>query len=148
MAGYDISVWGMSGPSKPPIILAGTRLLAVDDEPQVARFVAAAAEELGCEAASTSSAESFQATYKLRVPDIVVLDLNLEGADGIELIRFLAQEQSSALILVLSGFDSRVVEAAVRLGCALGLNMGEPLTKPIMVQDLADAIENGAASLH
>jgi CheY-like chemotaxis protein len=138
----------MSEPPPPPISLARTRLLVVDDEPQVARFVTQAAEELGCEATSTGTAEGFQATYKLRVPDVVVLDLALEGADGIELIRFLAQERSAALILVLSGFDTRVVEAAVRLGCALGLNMGEPLVKPIMVQDLADAIANGGASVH
>jgi DNA-binding response OmpR family regulator len=148
MTGSGYSVWSMSGESAPPITLARTRLLAVDDEPQVARFVAQAAEALGCAAESTSTAEGFRTTYKRLLPDVVVLDLNLCGADGIELIRFLAQEESSALVLVLSGFDTRVVEAAVRLGLALGLNMGEPLAKPILVDDLAAAIRNGGTAIH
>ncbi|HEX8449982.1 MAG TPA: hypothetical protein VF652_10370, partial [Allosphingosinicella sp.] len=51
------------------------RLLLIDDELSVARFIAHAAEECGFEAIITVSAESFRNQYTACDPDVVVLDL-------------------------------------------------------------------------
>jgi hypothetical protein len=42
---------------------------------------------------------------------------------------------------MLSGFDERVLEAAVRLGRSVGLRMTPPLAKPVTVDDLLAAID-------
>jgi hypothetical protein len=47
--------------------------------------------------------------------------------DGVELLRFLADEDFRAPVLIVSGFDRRVLESAFRLGEALGLNMAGPV---------------------
>jgi CheY-like chemotaxis protein len=117
------------------------RLLVIDDEPMIARFVAHAAEAHGIETAMTISADGFRRDYDRHDPDIVVLDLAMPGGDGIELLRFLAGRGSRAAIVMLSGFDERVLEAAVRLGRSVGLRMTPPLAKPVTVDDLLAAID-------
>jgi DNA-binding response OmpR family regulator len=124
---------------------ARRRLLLIDDELSVARFIAHAAEESGYEAIITVTAESFRSQYLACDPDVVVLDLALPRSDGIELLRFLAEEKSRALVLPISGFDERVLEAAMRLGMALGLRMGGPLQKPVRLQQLIDAMQGREA---
>ncbi|HEX9948358.1 MAG TPA: response regulator [Allosphingosinicella sp.] len=121
------------------------RLLLIDDELSVARFIAHAAEECGYEAIITVTAESFRSQYLTCDPDVVVLDLALPRSDGVELLRFLAEEKCRALVLPISGFDGRVLEASMRLGTALGLRMAGPLQKPVRLQQLMDAIQGREA---
>jgi DNA-binding response OmpR family regulator len=121
------------------------RLLLIDDELSVARFIAHAAEECGYEALITVTAESFRSQYLACDPDVVVLDLALPRSDGVELLRFLAEEKSRALVLPISGFDERVLEAAMRLGTALGLRMTGPLQKPVRLQQLMEAMQGREA---
>jgi DNA-binding response OmpR family regulator len=128
------------GPVKVPA--PRPRLLLIDDELMVARFIAHAAEECGYEAVVTVSAESFRSQFKATEPDVVVLDLALPGSDGVELLRFLAEESCAAPVLLISGFDTRVLDAAMRLGSALGLRMAGPLTKPVRLQELMDALKS------
>ena len=112
------------------------RLLLVDDDPAVGRFLAHAAEECGLEAIVTVTAENFRSRYRDARPGIIVLDLALPGSDGVELLRFLAEEKSRARVILISGFDTRVLEAAMRLGAAMGLRMAEPLHKPVRLEQL------------
>ncbi|HEX8308740.1 MAG TPA: response regulator [Allosphingosinicella sp.] len=125
--------------------VARRRLLLIDDELSVARFIAHAAEECGYEAIITVTAESFRSQYLACDPETVVLDLALPRSDGVELLRFLAEEKSAALVLPISGFDGRVLEAAMRLGTALGLRMAGPLQKPVRIQQLMDAMKGREA---
>jgi DNA-binding response OmpR family regulator len=112
------------------------RLLVIDDEPALAEFVATVAEECGFEPILATDYEAFHAAVRSDRPDMVALDLGMPGMDGIELLRFLAEEDSQAPVLIISGFDRRVLEAAFRLGEALGLRMLGPLEKPIRFQQL------------
>ena len=123
-----------------PRACARPRLLVIDDELSVARFLAHAAEECGYEAVVTVTAETFCAQYKAIDPEVIVIDLALPRSDGVELLRFLAGEKCGALVLLVSGFDARVLDAAMRLGQALGLRMAGPLAKPVRLQELMDAI--------
>lgn len=124
----------------PPAARHRRKVLVVDDEPRVARVVAHAADMCGCQASIAVSSAAFQAEYERDPPDVVLLDLSLPGADGVELLRFLAERKARCPIFIVSGFDGRVVESAVRLGTALGLRMGGYLTKPITLGELDDAL--------
>jgi CheY-like chemotaxis protein len=72
---------------------------------------------------------------------MVALDLGMPGMDGVELLRFLADEDYRDPVLIISGFDRRILDSAFRLGSALGLQMVGPLEKPARLEEL-EAILN------
>jgi len=112
------------------------RLLLIDDEPALADFVASAAVEAGFEPEITSEDQQFRDEFLRQRPDMVALDLGMPGMDGVELLRFLAREDYRSPVLIVSGFDRRVLESAFRLGEALGLTMAGPLEKPVRLEAL------------
>ncbi len=112
------------------------RLLLIDDEPALADFVASVARDCGFEAVLTSTNEGFREALLAEAPDMIALDLGMPGMDGVELLRFLAGQECRAPVLIISGFDRRVLESAFRLGEALGLKMAGPLEKPVRAEAL------------
>lgn len=116
------------------------RLLLIDDEPALAEFLASAAEESGFEPVTTERDQQFRDAFISQRPDMVALDLGMPGMDGIELIRFLAAQNYSAPVLIVSGFDRRVLESAFRLGEALGLTMVGPVEKPVRFEVLEEML--------
>ena len=112
------------------------RLLLIDDEPVLAEYMASAARECGFDPIQTSEDEQFRSEFVKQLPDMVALDLGMPGMDGVELLRFLADQHYRSPVLIVSGFDRRVLESAFRLGEALGLTMAGPLEKPVRLEDL------------
>jgi DNA-binding response OmpR family regulator len=122
------------------------RLLVIDDEPTLADFVAQVAEECGFVPILTANDQEFRDAVRQERPDMVALDLGMPGMDGVELLRFLAEEDSRAPVLIISGFDRRVLESAFRLGEALGLHMIGPLEKPVRFQELERVLKEMRSS--
>ncbi|MEO6360800.1 MAG: response regulator [Sphingomicrobium sp.] len=122
--------------------MAQPRLLLIDDDPALGDFLAEAARECGIEAIQTSEDQRFRSEFLAQRPDMVALDLGMPGMDGVELLRFLAEQAYEAPVLIISGFDRRVLESAFRLGEALGLTMAGPVSKPARLEEL-EAVLNG-----
>lgn len=116
-------------------------LLLIDDEPAFGRFIAHAAEVGGYQAHLTISAEPFMAQYRALRPDVVAIDLQMPHVDGVQLLRFLSEEKCTAPVIIVSGFDRRVLDSSMRLGSALGLNMVGPLEKPVRLQAFLDLLD-------
>ncbi|HYG29595.1 MAG TPA: response regulator [Allosphingosinicella sp.] len=116
------------------------RLLIVDDEPAIAEVIESVAAGRGYEVTTTGDAEAFMAAAAALDPDVIVLDLSLPHTDGVELLRLLAESGCRARILIVSGFDERVLETSGRLGAALGLDVAGTLNKPIRVAELRSAL--------
>ena len=121
------------------------RLLLIDDEPALAAFVAKAADLCGFEPIIADQDQHFRDTFLKQRPQMVALDLGMPGMDGVELLRFLGNEGYEDPVLIISGFDRRVLESAYRLGEALGLQMVGPLEKPARLEEL-EAILNQVKS--
>ena len=115
---------------------ADPKLLLIDDEPALADYLADAARINGFEPIIARDDSDFKALLVSEKPQMVAIDLGMPGMDGVELLRFLAHEQFTAPVLIISGFDSRVLESAFRLGEALGLKMVGPLEKPTRLDDI------------
>ena len=116
------------------------QLLLIDDEPALADFVASAAREIGFRPTITSNDASFRAEFQAKRPDAVAMDLGMP-VDGVELLRFLADEDFAGPVLIISGFDRRVLESAFRLGEAQGLQMAGPLEKPVRLEELENLLK-------
>jgi len=120
--------------------LFGNRLLAVDDEPSIGRLIKRVAESLGFDVVVTEDPAIFAKTARQWHPTVIMLDLNIPGTDGIQLLRTLAADKSAAHVVLTSGADGRILEAAQRLGRERGLNMGGLLQKPVRIETLRDLL--------
>jgi DNA-binding response OmpR family regulator len=127
--------------------MAQPRLLLIDDEPALAQFLATAAEDCGFQPVITSRDQDFREELIADRPDMVALDLGMPGMDGVELLRFLSEQDFKAPVLIVSGFDRRVLESAFRLGEALGLTMVGPLEKPVRLEELETVLAQLRATM-
>ncbi|MFL6720556.1 MAG: response regulator [Sphingomonas sp.] len=123
------------------------RLLLIDDEPTLADFLANAATASGFDPIVTARDQDFRDAFEANHPEMVALDLGMPGMDGVELIRFLADQKYRGPVLIVSGFDRRVLESAFRLGEALGLNMVGPVEKPVRFDELEELLAKVKAML-
>jgi DNA-binding response OmpR family regulator len=127
--------------------MAQPRLLLIDDEPALGEYLASAAESCGFEPVITVRDDEFRESFANSRPDMVAIDLGMPGADGVELIRFLADQEYRAPVLIVSGFDRRVLDSAFRLGEALGLTMAGPVEKPVRLEKLEGMLTELRATL-
>lgn len=123
------------------------RLLLIDDEPALADFLATAARECGYEPAIARNEPDFRHRFNECRPDLVALDLGMPDTDGVEFLRFLAEQEFRSPVLIISGFDRRVLESAFRLGEALGLHMVGPVEKPARFEELEELLNRLKPSL-
>lgn len=123
------------------------RLLLIDDEPALADFLATAARECGFEPAIARDESEFRSQFAESRPQMVALDLGMPETDGVEYLRFLAEEQYREPVLIISGFDRRVLDSAFRLGEALGLHMAGPVEKPARLEELEKVLNGLRPSL-
>jgi len=123
------------------------RLLLIDDEPALADYLANAARSCGFDPIVTARDEEFREAFVANPPEMVAFDLGMPGMDGVELTRFLASQDYRGPVLIVSGFDRRVLESAFRLGKALGLNMVGPVEKPVRFDVLEEILGKLKATL-
>lgn len=117
---------------------ASTHVLIVDDDPQIRNLVTEYLGNNGYEVSQAENAESFRAALALRVPDVVLLDVNLGGEDGLSLARYLRANHSVGIIMVTAAGD--VVDRVV------GLEVGadDYVPKPFDLRELRARIKSVA----
>jgi DNA-binding NarL/FixJ family response regulator len=102
--------------------VAPVRVLIVDDEDLFLRAASAVVDEVdGFEVVGSvgSGEESISAAEKLR-PDLVLMDVNLPGMDGLESTRRLRARAVSAVVLLLSTLDEDEFDGDVEACGAAG----------------------------
>ena len=120
--------------------LFGDRLLVIDDEPALGSSIKRVAQGCGFEVVVTEDATAFTNAARQWHPTVIMLDLKMPGCDGIELLRALAADKCPAHIVLSSGADAKVLDAAMQLGRERGLNMGETLPKPMRAETLRERL--------
>ena len=107
-----------------------SRVLVVDDEPQMRRTLEINLAARGYEVDLAPTGEVALDLAARRHPDLVILDLGLPGIDGIEVVRRL-REWSSVPILVLSARETEKAKVV-----ALDAGADDYVTKPIGMDEL------------
>lgn len=104
--------------------MSKTRILVVDDELSVIKFLRANLEAKGYKVfAAINGAEALQ-TFEMELPDLVILDIMMPGVDGFEVCRQLrAWSQVPIIMLSARGDESDKVKC-------LDLGADDYITKP------------------
>jgi len=106
------------------------RLLVVDDEPQIRRFLRTSLAAHGYDVIEADSAAAALRVVTTAKPDVLILDLGLPDQDGAEVIRRV-REWSAMPIVVLSARGSEEAKVA-----ALDLGADDYVTKPFGMNEL------------
>jgi two-component system KDP operon response regulator KdpE len=107
-----------------------TRILVVDDEPQIVRALRIALRAAGYEVLAAGNGETALEVLATQRVDVIVLDLGLPGIDGVEVTRRV-RSFSLVPIVVLSVRDSQDDKVA-----ALDAGADDYLTKPFGMDEL------------
>jgi len=117
-------------------LLAGARILAVDDEPTVRRIMARTLAQHGGEVREAESAPEALGIIESEMPDVLVTDISMPGMTGIQLVETLRARRLDVPVLFVSGaeLDAREQASIVALNARL-------LRKPFDMVELARAVQ-------
>ena len=105
-------------------------ILVVDDEKEIVKLARDYLERAGFRVLSASDGTRALAAARGEQPDLVVLDLNLPGMDGLDVCRTLRQESDVPIIML----TARVEETDRLIGLELGAD--DYITKPFSPREL------------
>ena len=77
------------------------RVLLVDDDREILEMTALLFRGAGYEVTTAASGEEALFRVREEVPDLVLLDINMPGMDGWEVLRVLQEDESTAAIPVV-----------------------------------------------
>jgi len=122
-------------PSAPPPGEA-REVLIVEDETRLREMLTRAVREMGFAPTVAGSGETALRCADNREFDILILDLNLPGMSGLDMLHRLRQSQPDIQVIILTGFGD--LDAARR---AIHLDVVDFLTKPCALGSLELALD-------
>ena len=117
-------------------------ILVVDDEPKIVKLAQDYLEQSGFKVLPAYDGTSAIAMTRQEKPDLVVLDLNLPGMDGIDVCRVLRRD-SDVPIIMLTARDG---EADRLIGLELGAD--DYITKPFSPRELVARVRAVLRRVH
>jgi DNA-binding NtrC family response regulator len=92
-------------------------ILLIDDDQRVVRFLKKALEENGYTVIATTSSHCALAVIQQRLPDLLILNLNMPEPDGLDSLKAERSRFPCLTNLVISGYlDRALLKAAQILG--------------------------------
>jgi two-component system alkaline phosphatase synthesis response regulator PhoP len=105
-------------------------ILVVDDEPKIVKLARDYLERANFQVISAGDGVTALATARHERPDLIVLDLNLPGMDGLDVCRALRRESDVPIIML----TARVEETDRLIGLELGAD--DYIVKPFSPREL------------
>ncbi len=112
-------------------------VMVVDDDKDMAASLAEMIELLGHNAIIALGPRKAMASLSQAIPEIIFLDINMPGVDGLEVLRYLRRDPSTegVQVVVVSANDSKAdIDAAYRAGA------NAYIVKPATLDDVESAI--------
>jgi two-component system, chemotaxis family, chemotaxis protein CheY len=116
------------------------KILLVDDEPHIRKYLGLIARGLGSPVIiEAGSGEDALAKYQQESPQLVLLDVNMPGMDGLEILAALLAQDPDALVVMMTSLVNRqTVEQCLTLGAASYLRKDTP--KEAILAELSEVI--------
>ncbi len=113
-------------------------IAVVDDDPDILELVSIHLKKVGMKVRSFADAEPFYRFLRQGTPDLVILDLMLPDADGIDVCKTLRREERFAAVPIIM-----LTARADELDRVLGLEIGadDYITKPFSPKELVARVK-------
>ena len=119
----------------------GTRILLVDDEPDVLAVCARGLSRAGYEVCAAADASQARDYLSQKQFDLAVLDIHMPDEDGISLLEHAHSVDPALSAVLITGYPAvRTVIDSVRL------NVHEFLVKPFTLSKLLDVVASALAA--
>ena len=122
-------------------------LLTIDDDQEIVDTICAIGVRAGFRTVSSTSSDRLRELVEAAKPDVVVLDLQMPGDDGVSALRYLADSRCTAKIFLVTGMDERTIASAEQYGLRRGLSVFGTLQKPFDPDELLARFERAHASI-
>jgi EAL domain-containing protein (putative c-di-GMP-specific phosphodiesterase class I) len=122
-------------------------LLALDDDREIAETLCEIAVRAGFRAVPSTEPARLRELIETARPDVIILDLQMPGEDGVSALRHLADTGSTAKIFIVTGMDERTIAAAEQYGLRRGLGILGTLQKPFDPAELLARLERAHAAI-
>ncbi len=106
------------------------RILIVDDEPQLVRVVRSYLENAGFQVSAVYRGDEALHEFHTSRPDLVILDLNLPGMDGLDVAREIRRQGQTPILML----TARVEETDRLVGLELGAD--DYVSKPFSPREV------------
>lgn len=117
------------------------RVLIVDDEPAIVRFLSASLESQGYIVSTAADARTALDVVRKGAADLIVLDLGLPDMDGLDVVKRIRESGAALPIIILSSREKESAKVE-----ALDRGADDYVTKPFGVDELLARIR--AAQRH
>lgn len=107
------------------------KILVVDDEKEVCEYTASHLKRKGYDPMVANAPDEALVIIKEQNPDIMVLDVNLPGMSGTELLKIVRQFNTKIKVLMISGYPMSLQDPQFN-----GLNISEFMQKPVPLSAL------------
>jgi two-component system alkaline phosphatase synthesis response regulator PhoP len=105
-------------------------ILIIEDESELVRILRSYLENAGFEVLSAGRGDTGMEIWRSAHPDLVILDLNLPGMDGLDIAREISRKEDTPIIML----TARVEEADRLIGLEIGAD--DYITKPFSPREV------------
>lgn len=116
-----------------------TRILLVDDDPDLLRLVGVRLEANGYEVMASDSAEKALGKLKIFRPDIVVTDLKMPGMDGMELFREVQKQDYQLPVIILTAHGT-IPDAVAATQAGVFSYLVKPVDAKLLLENINRAV--------
>ena len=110
--------------------MSGAKILVVDDEPQIRRVLRSTLSARGYVIAEAGGGDAALQSLSKERPDLVLLDMNMPGMDGIEACREIRRSSDAPIIMLTVRSAERDKVAALDAGA------DDYVVKPFSIEEL------------
>ena len=111
------------------------RVLVVDDEQGILRFVSAGLKDAGYEPIIAKNGDEGLQAFERELPDLVILDINMPEINGLEMCRRIREWSQTPIIMLSARQEERDKVESLRLGA------DDYVPKPFGIKELLARVE-------
>ena len=122
-------------------------LLIIEDEPELVRVLRSYLEKASFSVLTATRGDTGLTTWEDKNPDLVILDLNLPGMDGLDVARYIRKHETQRTPIIM--LTARVDEVDQLLGLELGADdyIPKPFSPRIVVARVKALLRRSEAVL-